>query len=481
MNRKKSLSQLIRRVYRSKPSLKTTTMNLIRASLPIVCLLGSSEVLAANARITVNNNSAWLDSNTPSPNNKITARGAHILDNRFNPLAKPSSSPDYRKFYMYGGDDKSPAGTNCYSSSDLAHWTLDTASLPGAGSRPSVYLGKTSAGTQYILTGKGGQVYTSSTPCGFLISNLDTTAHNDRPIGYTDGPSGEGGNLRWLGDKDGSGIKHNELLRDSSVFQDDGDPTKTYLVARTRRYCLISGVWSPYSSSSPSCDSGSDGYGQYTMNIYKMSESGLQATTILYRERYMDGTSYEAPSLFTRVVNGVKTYYMTVSEARGWKPSRTWYKKGSSFQALANTDWKELVSDNAADLSYRTQHDFVMKISSKTTDTAGNPKRGEYLDIPIPANYIFVGDRLADKCGNDDQSCINSFAGKYLISNSSDPNYSVNTESLYHWMPVTFNEFNAPIMGGGVTNPDLNDWCINVDGDPSSANSFSANSADCLD
>lgn len=474
MNRKKSLSQLIRRVYRSKPSLKTTTMNLIRASLPIVCLLGSSEVLADYARITVNNNPDWNDSATGE---KIIARGGHILDNRFNPQAKPTiSSPDYRKFYMYGYDDNN--GTNCYSSSDLANWALDAPGLPSAGSRPSVYLGKkTSGGTQYILTGKGGQVYTSSTPCGFNESGHDRSVNNIRPADYTDanGPSGNDGNLRWLGVAAlNGGILHNELLRDSSVFQDDGYPNQTYLVARTRRYChsVSPDQWIPYSSSCFSDHPNDyDGHGQYTMNIYKMNESGLQADTLLYREVFNDGDGKEAPSLFTRGSGSSKRYYMTASDTSGWKASKTWYKKsdpGTSFADLQNKPWIELSSDNNANFSYITQHDFVMKIS-KNLGSLEEPDRG------VAGNYIFVGDRLADKCAND-ASCRGFFTNnRYLISTnpansiyktelgkSYDPNSNYDSGSLYHWMPVTFGSDGTPIMGGGVTNSGLNNWCIDV-------------------
>lgn len=452
MNRKKSLSQLIRRVYRSKPSLKTTTMNLIRASLPIVCLLGSSEVLAANARIIVNNNSGWND----TQNHPIKARGGHILDNRFN----TNASADQRKFYMYGYNDN--GGTNCYSSSDLANWTRESYSLPSAGSRPSVYLGidpNDSSKTWYVLTGKGGQVYTSSTPCeGFI---LDTTGTDfSQPYTYmTDTanngvvPSGSA-HLRWLGDTNGSGgIQHNELLRDSSVFQDDGDPNKTFLVARTRRYCETftgSGQWDICPNS------------PYTMNIYRMNNTGVNATSIMYREVFANA-SKEAPSLFTRGYGASKVYYMTASETRGWKASKTWYKKsapGTGFGNLQNQPWIELSSDNLANLSYMTQHDFVMKISNNTAAVGQLPVRG------TAGNYIFVGDRLADKCDDSatssDLTCTSSFTDKYLIG-ISNSDYLANLDSYYHWMPVKFPNDDTPVMGGGIYNiPGLNNWCIDV-------------------
>lgn len=305
---------------------KSTRLMLVMVLL-VVTVLASISVNATSQLIT--NNTVWRDTS----GNEIQAQGGAI-----------------RKFgstyYLYGTQFPIINGEvsgqflyiNCYSSTDLAHWTfrnhiLTTSSHPQLD--PNQY--NTSMNRVDVL-------YNSSTGKYVLCGKYEST--------LTGGPAGIGfadcstpdGNFTWRG----FSLVWGQNTGDSSLFQEsNGDAYYVYTYGTYNAHLHISKLSSDYLS-----------LASFTCAI----------STNSYRE---------APGIFKK--DG--TYYCFNSGTDGWNSTATKYYTASNIAGPWSGPY-DLATSPSSGNSFNTQTDYVVPVTGASGTT-----------------YMYCGDRYSEFTG----------------------------------------------------------------------------------
>lgn len=369
---------------------RTTRRQIAWVGLSLALVLFKSPAGFAATTTTINNNTQWKDAASGAP---IEARAGTIFDNRLNSSNK--------KFFWYGLDDRkncTPGGCdprviNCYSSDDMVNWTKEKGfrvieadgSTFASGGKPSVvYVGNT-----FYLATKQGRVYQSTAPNGEFsrvegfpdIHKLPVPT--TEPLNYTAGPYPLTDQMFYNGT-----TLNTESSGDGFTLYQETLGGQVFMAATTTI--------------------GSTGNYSFRTNVYAFKMNFIDGlNTLVWRDK-TDGV--EAPSLWVRTSpSGARTYYISVSETRGWGPSITYYRKGTENGGIKSitigngfdtkywhdnhlsdtTDpanqWKALNTSNDSSKtpikSFQTQHDIIFNM--KTTGGADN--------------FVYIGDRWEDE------------------------------------------------------------------------------------
>jgi hypothetical protein len=127
----------------------------------------------------------------------------------------------------------------------------------------------------------------------------------------------------------------------------------------------------------------------------------------------------EAASIFKRG----STYYYTMSETRGWRPSDTYYRTASSIGSSWSAEKKATLTPTGDAYSFRTQHDFVLPITGSST-----------------TSYIYFGDR-------------------WSLFGTTDYNGAVGRQA---WFPLTFDANGDITINAPNFSTNGGDWYIDV-------------------
>lgn len=173
---------------------------------------------------------------------------------------------------------------------------------------------------------------------------------------------------------------------------------------------------------------GTDAYILYTydkteanecQHIVKLSSDFRSVSNIVAEFEKSGYYCKEAAAVFK---NG-STYYYFMSETRGWRPSKTWYRTSNSMGAT----WSGLKEVNMGPIadaySFRTQHDFVLPVTGTNATT-----------------YIYCGDR-------------------WSLYGTTDYNNVIGRQA---WFPLTFDTNGNPTIEAPNFSDDGGDWYIDV-------------------
>lgn len=155
--------------------------------------------------------------------------------------------------------------------------------------------------------------------------------------------------------------------------------------------------------------------------IAKLSPSDYRRILLPSEGHYIaefSASEREAAAIIKR--NGV--YYYFTSDCWGWSPSPTMYRTSTQMDG----QWSEqklVLTDPENNLSYQTQHDFILSITGSKETT-----------------YLYCGDRW----------------------NVCNPRNYQGTVGLYGWYPMVFNADGVPVIKGGNYLENGGDWLLNV-------------------
>ena len=272
--------------------------------------LGSTQTLDTTAK-------NWYDSN----NNPIRASGGDFL--------KVGST-----YYWYGCDlDKTAGnrGINCYSSTDLVHWTFKNKVIKQAASGDLDY---------NHFVGRPKVVYNPTTKkyvmhVNWTTLNVTPKPHDQLGTATCDTPDGD---FTWNGYQMVNGYR----IGDRSIFQDtDG---KVYLVTVSDQDGINSDI-----------------------NIMALSSDYLTPTTIV---KQFKNEKREAPYILKRG----STYYLFTSGLDGWNSTATYYRTATSLSGTWSNLTLLATSPNSTN-SFDSQTNVILTVQG-TTNTS----------------YIYVGD-----------------------------------------------------------------------------------------
>jgi hypothetical protein len=127
----------------------------------------------------------------------------------------------------------------------------------------------------------------------------------------------------------------------------------------------------------------------------------------------------EAAAIFKRD----STYYYTMSETRGWRPSDTYYRTARSIESGWSAEKKVIFKPADEPYSCRTQHDFVLPVTGSLSTT-----------------YIYIGDR-------------------WSLFKLTDYNNTVGRQA---WFPISFDSNGDITINAASLHENGGDWMIDV-------------------
>lgn len=244
--------------------------------------------LAGVSLNTLQNGELWLDTS----GEPIDAAGGCVL--------KVGST-----YYLYGN---SGVYVNCYSSSDLVHWTFQNAIL-GPGSLDSTGAVASDLTTPCVVE-RPKVIYNSSTGKYVLWFHYDSTSYSLGKVAVATS-STPAGNYTYQGSFNPGGLDS----RDMTIYQDtDGS---AYLISAT----VTNG----------------------RLSLFKLSSDYLTCTYLynIYGGATVGGTyaGREAPA----VVKDNGTYYLITSACAGWYPNQAQYSKCTTALASSSaSSWTQM-------------------------------------------------------------------------------------------------------------------------------------------